>query len=144
MEETVKVKKVHSAKWHTAWRAVIGTLDAMLALTGLVFIVLGIISDYLPKKESENWTGNIAFEEATGMDYRWFGFILIASAVLIMVIFFNVVAKNNEHDREREERRKERMKVLADSKAEEPVVASQTVTVAEAKVSDIKKEDEAK
>lgn len=78
-------------------------------------IILGIISDYLPKKNSDNWTGNAAFQAATGMDYRWFGFILIACSVALMFLAFNVMAHHDASDKERELRRKERMKVLAAS-----------------------------
>lgn len=78
-------------------------------------IILGIISDYLPKKNSDNWTGNAAFQAATGMDYRWFGFILIACSVVLMFLAFNVMAHHDASDKERELRRQERMKVLAAS-----------------------------
>lgn len=114
---TVKTKKVHSKRWHTTWRAIVCTFDAALALGGLIMIALGIVSDYLPKKNSENWTGNAAFKAATGMDYRWFGFILIACAIAIMLLAFNVMAHRDASDKERELRRQERMKVLAASKS---------------------------
>lgn len=117
-ETTVRVKKVHSKRWHTVWRSIIGVFDGALALGGIIMIVLGIISDYLPEKNSDNWTGNAAFEAATGMDYRWFGFILIACAVALMLVFFNVMAHRDEADKERELRRQERMKVLAASASE--------------------------
>ncbi len=112
---TIKTKKVHSKKWHVAWRSIICVFDAALALTGLILIILGIISDYLPKKNSENWTGNANFEAATGLDYRWFGFILIACAIAIMFVAFNIIAHRDASDKERELRRQERMKVLAAS-----------------------------
>lgn len=116
-ESTIKTKKVHSKKWHTTWRAIVCTFDAALALGGLIMIALGIVSDYLPKKNSENWTGNAAFEAATGMDYRWFGFILIACSIAIMLLAFNVMAHRDASDKERELRRQERMKVLAASES---------------------------
>ncbi len=125
-ESTVKTKKVHSKKWHTTWRAIICTFDAALALGGLIMIALGIVSDYLPKKNSENWTGNAAFEAATGMDYRWFGFILIACAIAIMLLAFNVMAHRDASDKERELRRQERMKVLAASESSTPEETSKT------------------
>ncbi len=125
-ETSLKTKKVHSKKWHKAWRTIVCVFDAALALVGIIMIILGIISDYLPKKNSENWTGNAVFTQATGMDYRWFGFILISGAVAIMLIAFNVMAHRDASDKEREIRRQERMKVLA---------ASQNVTAEEEKPS---------
>ena len=114
-ETTVKTRKVHSKRWHIIWRSIVCTLDGALALGGIIMIVLGIISDYLPKKNSDNWTGNAAFQAATGMDYRWFGFILIACSVALMFLAFNVMAHHDASDKERELRRQERMKVLAAS-----------------------------
>ena len=112
-ETTVKTRKVHSKRWHIIWRSIVCTLDGALALGGIIMIILGIISDYLPKKNSDNWTGNAAFQAATGMDYRWFGFILIACSVALMFLAFNVMAHHDASDKERELRRQERMKVLA-------------------------------
>lgn len=114
-ETTVKTRKVHSKRWHIVWRSIVCTLDGALALDGIIMIILGIISDYLPKKNSDNWTGNAAFQAATGMDYRWFGFILIACSVALMFLAFNVMAHHDASDKERELRRQERMKVLAAS-----------------------------
>ena len=114
-ETTVKTRKVHSKRWHIIWRSIVCTLDGALALGGIIMIILGIISDYLPKKNSDNWTGNAAFQAATGMDYRWFGFILIACSVALMFLAFNVMAQHEASDKERELRRQERMKVLAAS-----------------------------
>ena len=114
-ETTVKTRKVHSKRWHIIWRSIVCTLDGALALGGIIMIILGIISDYLPKKNSDNWTGNAAFQAATGMDYRWFGFILIACSVALMFLSFNVMAHHDASDKERELRRQERMKVLAAS-----------------------------
>lgn len=114
-ETTVKTRKVHSKRWHIVWRSIVCTLDGALAFGGIIMIILGIISDYLPKKNSDNWTGNAAFQAATGMDYRWFGFILIACSVALMFLAFNVMAHHDASDKERELRRQERMKVLAAS-----------------------------
>lgn len=132
-EATVKVKKVHSKKWHIVWRSIIGVIDGALALGGIIMIILGIISDYLPKKNSENWTGNAEFEAAMGMDYRWFGFILLAASVALMLLYFNVMAHHDEADKEREIRRQERMKVLAASAPEETKEETPEVITVEAK-----------
>ncbi|MDD5885160.1 MAG: hypothetical protein PUC66_03840 [Erysipelotrichaceae bacterium] len=127
MAET-KVKKQHSKSWHIAWRSIIGVIDGLLAVAGIIFIVLGFISDYLPKKNSENWTGNATFAANMHMGYRWFGFILLAGAVLILAIFFNVMAHHDEANRERELRRQERMKILAASASETTIEATSPAT----------------
>lgn len=70
------------------------------------------------------------------MDYRWFGFILIAGAVAIMLIAFNVMAHRDASDKEREIRRQERMKVLAASQnvaTEENAVSKENAIEVETK-----------
>ena len=128
-ETTVKTRKVHSKRWHIIWRSIVCTLDGALALGGIIMIILGIISDYLPKKNSDNWTGNAAFQAATGMDYRWFGFILIACSVALMFLAFNVMAHHDASDKERELRRQERMKVLAASQETSQMNEQEAVVV---------------
>lgn len=90
-------------------------LDSTVGLTGLVFIVLGFISAYLPKKSSENWTGEAAFTDAMHMGYRVFGTILLIAAAFLAVIFLNYFAKKSDVDNERAKRRAQRLKIIADS-----------------------------
>lgn len=90
-------------------------LDSIVGLAGLVFIVLGFISAYLPKKSSENWTGEAAFADAMHMGYRVFGTILLIGAALLAVIFLNYFAKKSDVDNERAKRRAQRLKIIADS-----------------------------
>lgn len=134
-----KAKTIHSRKWHIVWRSIIGSFDGLLALGGLTMITLGFISDYLPSKDSDNWTGNPQFTKAMKMDYRWFGFILLLASVLVMVIFFNVMAKSNEADKERELRRQERMKVLSASASEPLDGSKETAGAIEVDSSPVKK-----
>ena len=112
MEEVVK-KKAKVSKGEVA--SII--IYSILGVAGLVFVVLGFISAYLPKKSSENWTGGAAFTEAMHMSYRVFGAILLVAAALIAVICLNVFAKKSDVDNERAERRAQRLKIIADSDA---------------------------
>ena len=120
MEEVVKKKaKVSKAE------VISIIIYSILGVAGLVFVVLGFISAYLPKKSSENWTGEAAFTEAMHMSYRVFGAILLVAAALIAVLCLNLFAKKSDVDNERAERRAQRLKIIADSDA---------VTVAEEKI----------
>lgn len=120
MEEVVK-KKSKVSKGEVA--SII--IYSILGVAGLVFVVLGFISAYLPKKSSENWTGEAAFTEAMHMSYRVFGAILLIAAALIAVICLNLFAKKSDVDNERAERRAQRLKIIADSDA---VTASENAT----------------
>ena len=112
MEEVVK-KKAKVSKGEVI--SII--IYSILGVAGLVFVVLGFISAYLPKKSSENWTGEAAFTEAMHMSYRVFGAILLVAAALIAVICLNLFAKKSDVDNERAERRAQRLKIIADSDA---------------------------
>lgn len=112
MEEVVKKKgKVSKGE------VISIIIYSILGVTGLVFVVLGFISAYLPKKSSENWTGEAAFTEAMHMSYRVFGAILLVAAALIAAICLNLFAKKSDVDNERAERRAQRLKIIADSDA---------------------------
>lgn len=112
MEEVVKKKgKVSKGE------VISIIIYSILGVAGLVFVVLGFISAYLPKKSSENWTGEAAFTEAMHMSYRVFGAILLVAAALIAVICLNLFAKKSDVDNERAERRAQRLKIIADSDA---------------------------
>ena len=122
MEEVVK-KKSKISKAEIFWVAI----DSIIGLAGLVFVVLGFISAYLPKKSSDNWTGETAFTDVMHMSYRLFGAVLLLGAAIIAVIFLNFFAKKSDVDSERAERRAQRLKIIADSdaskEAEKPVEA---------------------
>ena len=122
MEEVVK-KKSKISKAEIFWIVI----DSIIGLAGLVFVVLGFISAYLPKKSSDNWTGETAFTDAMHMSYRLFGAVLLLGAAIIAVIFLNFFAKKSDVDSERAERRAQRLKIIADSdtskEAEKPVEA---------------------
>lgn len=122
MEEVVK-KKSKISKAEIFWIVI----DSIIGLAGLVFVVLGFISAYLPKKSSDNWTGETAFTDVMHMSYRLFGAVLLLGAAIIAVIFLNFFAKKSDVDSERAERRAQRLKIIADSdaskEAEKPVEA---------------------
>ncbi len=126
MEEVVK-KKSKISKAEIFWIVI----DSIIGLAGLTFVVLGFISAYLPKKSSDNWTGEAVFTDAMHMSYRLFGAVLLIGAAIIAVIFLNFFAKKSDVDNERAERRAQRLKIIADSdspKEEEKPVEATEVT----------------
>lgn len=99
------------------WEIVTIVFESLLGLAGLIFIVLGFISSYLPVKNSENWTGEAAFQAVMKLDYRVFGAILLVGAALIAAFFLNFFARKSDVDTERAQRRAQRLKILAASEA---------------------------
>ncbi len=88
---------------------------SLIALGGLAMIVLGFVADYLPALNSENYTGQAAFQSAMHMSYRWFGVILLIGAAFISVISLNYYAKKTDVDEERATRRAQRLQVISES-----------------------------
>lgn len=125
MEEIKQQKKTKVSKPEI----VCIVFDSIVGMAGLVFIVLGFISAYLPRKSSENWTGEAAFTDVMHMSYRLFGALLLFAFAIIAVIFLNIFAKKSDVDNERAERRAKRLKIIAASAdSEEPKKEEAQVT----------------
>jgi predicted RNA-binding protein with PUA-like domain len=90
-------------------------LCSLIGLGGIAMIVLGFVADYLPVLNSENYSGQTAFETAMHMPYRWFGVILLLGSAFISVITLNFYAKKTDIDEERAVRRAQRLQVISDS-----------------------------
>ena len=88
---------------------------SLIGLGGVAMIVLGFVADYLPVLNSENYSGQTAFEGAMHMPYRWFGVILLLGSAFISVISLNFYAKRTDIDEERAVRRTQRLQVISDS-----------------------------
>jgi len=101
---------------------IISVFNGLLILGGLVLIIFGLFADYLPiaNIEDYNWSGQSTFASAMHMSYRWFGLILFLAGTLLAVIFLNYFAKKSDTNNEREQRRAQRMKIISDSKEQEP------------------------
>lgn len=110
-----------SNKRFSRGEVLISIFDGLLILGGLVLIVLGLVADYLPIEDIDdyNWSGQATFSEAMHMSYRWFGLILFLGGVLLSVIFLNFFAKKSDTNNEREQRRAQRMKIISDSQKAE-------------------------
>ena len=101
------------SKGEIFWTALTG----LIAFAGLFMVVLGIIGDYLPVKNSENWIlgAEATFKSAMHMNFRWFGVILIIGAAFIAVIYLNYYARKVDVDEERSLRRQQRLQVISAS-----------------------------
>ncbi len=116
MEEKSKRKLT---KGEIAWIVI----EGLFGLAGITFIVLGFVADYLPLLYSENvlLQSQQALMKGTGglLTYRWLGFLLLAVGVVITLITLNFFAKKSDLSEEREARRQQRLKIIAESAAVE-------------------------
>jgi hypothetical protein len=112
-EETPKKAKIRP--WEIFWII----FEGLIALTGLFFVVSGIVGDYLPVKASENWilsaeTSWMSLTK-TSLNWRWLGALCLLLAALLAVITLNFFAKKSDVDEERAIRRAQRLQVLSQS-----------------------------
>lgn len=91
-------------------------IESIFGVGGLILLVLGIVSDYLPIKYSENPLAKIEQDwlnfSHTQLTFRWLGIIAILIGALLAVITLNHYAKKTDADEERELRRAQRLQVL--------------------------------
>lgn len=99
-------------KKETAWYV----FAALIGLTGIVFLVFGIVGDHFPGLYSDNWIAsseNAWLTNWSHMGYRWWGIILIIAAAVIASIALTVFAKEDDRDSERMLRRQQRLAMSA-------------------------------
>ena len=116
------IKKAKLKKKEIFWYALAG----VIAVTGLVFVVFGIIGDHLPVLASDNWVRNS--EKAwlipwIHMGYRYFGIILVLIAAFVAMLSLTLFAREGDRDAERNLRRAQRLAIEQEPVAEAEVVA---------------------
>ncbi len=125
MNTVAKKTKRKISVGETIWIVV----ESIFGVGGLVLLVLGIVSDYLPSVYSENY---LAMAERAWMDFshtslsfRWLGIIAILIGAIIALITLNHYAKKTDADEERELRRAQRLQILSNSEQETKEVVSE-------------------
>lgn len=101
----------------------------IIGVTGLVFIVLGIVGDNLPV---DNWLNIVQ----SAFRWRYLGLILLAFGVIVFIITLLVNAKKVDRVNDRAMRRKQRLSaMMSDIKKDETtVVVDQTGQVQDNKI----------
>ncbi len=90
------------------------SISGCTAITGLVFLILGIITQHAKDRNS-----NLVLNEAKiVLDYRIWGIILIAAAALIAVIVLAIFAQSADRAYEKTLRRQQRLSAAKISEME--------------------------
>ena len=100
-------------------------LASIIGVAGLVFVIFGIVGDYLPVLNSENWikTSEDAWLQPwIHMGYRYFGIILVLLAAFIAMLSLTIFAREGDRDAERNLRRAQRLAI-----EQEPTVKTEVV-----------------
>ncbi len=87
-------------------------LAGIIGVTGLLFLVFGIVGDHFPGLYADNWIAaseNAWLKNWSGLGYRYWGIILIAAGAFIAIVALAVFAKEGDRDSDRERRRAQRL-----------------------------------
>ena len=87
-------------------------LAGLLGVTGLTFLVFGIVGDHFPGLYEDNWIAaseNGWLKNWSGLGYRYWGIILLCGAAFIAIVALAVFAKEGDRDVDRERRRAQRL-----------------------------------
>ena len=113
-------KKMKIKKLELFWYIVAG----LFALSGLVFIVFGIIGDHLEMLPSDNW---IRTSEAANWPFTWLklgyrpvGVILLLIGAFIAMLALSLFAREGDRDAERKLRRQQRLAIENEPVEEHP------------------------
>lgn len=93
-----------------------------IAFVGLVFVVIGIIGDYLPVVASKNW---VRISEAawltnwSPLGYRYWGIVLLCGGLILFSLALVLFSRESDRDSERAQRRAKRLAAMNQIEAEE-------------------------
>jgi|SRR5574344_56605 hypothetical protein len=110
-------------------------IGSLFNLTGLAFIITIIIGSNLNVAPSKNpvLLADTSLKALTSntLGFLYWGIILLLLGAVIMSIVLSLASRNEDRERERQLRREQRLKQMADIEKEDVVVAS---TVSDASV----------
>lgn len=105
-----KKSKLKISKLELAWYILCGIVLTL----GLIFLVFGLIGNYLPVPLYKNFV--LRSEDAwlngwSSLGYRYWGLVLIAGAVVVGAIVASTYARVGDRDSERAQRRAQRLAI---------------------------------
>ena len=91
-------------------------IGILISLNALVFLVLGLISDYADL----GYTGMKS--TLGGIDFKWFGVITFILGTFIYALALSSSSRNEDREKEKEARREQRLKAMEEAKNQGVVV----------------------
>ncbi len=89
-------------------------IAVLLILTGLTFLVLGLIDDYTNIYNSILTTPNTSMKSMMGgIGFTWFGVIVNILGAIILAFSLSYASKSEDREKEREARRRQRRESLS-------------------------------
>ena len=89
----------------------------LVALTGLAFLICGLIDDYADIKNSILTAPNNGMRNALKLSFTWFGVIVFAAGTIIYSVALSLASKSEDRAKEKETRREQRLKAMKEKNA---------------------------
>jgi|GEM_PF-2018843 hypothetical protein len=106
-------------------------IGSILNLGGFAFIVTSVVGDCLNVAPSKNpiLLANAALKSFTHtpLGFNAWGIILLLLGAVIVAIVLSVASQNEDRERERQARRDQRLKQMADIEKEDAVIQTSTI-----------------
>lgn len=88
-------------------------IGILISINALIFLVLGLITDYASIPGNIISTPNQGMINALGgIDFKWFGVMTFVLGTLIYSLTLSFASKNEDREKEREARREQRLKAM--------------------------------
>lgn len=88
-------------------------IGILVSINALIFLVLGLITDYASIPGNIISTPNQGMINALGgIDFKWFGVMTFVLGTLIYSLALSFASKNEDREKEREARREQRLKAM--------------------------------
>ena len=98
-------------------------IGILISLNALVFLVLGLISDYADLGYNIFASANNGMKSALGgIDFKWFGVITFILGTFIYALALSSSSRNEDREKEKEDRREQRLKAMEEAKNQGVVV----------------------
>lgn len=94
------------------------SLTGAVALWGLTFIILGVVSRNLPSSAGL-YKGDAAYKAAMNLGFFDSGLIIFSSAVVLAIIVLLITAKKSDREVEKQQRRAARVASASNVQAEQ-------------------------
>lgn len=94
------------------------SLTGAVGIWGLTYIVLGLIAQYYPTKDSDNplLKASNVIAQKFGLGFLWWGVIILAIATVCAVVVLIIFGKREDKIAEKEQRRAARLASLEEDK----------------------------
>ncbi len=116
-------KKNGSKKFLTAKQWFWFVLGILIAVNALIFLTLGLISDYGDLAYDIFESANTGMKTALGgLDFKWFGVVTFVLGTLIYSLALSSSSKNEDREKEKSARREQRLKAMEEARNQGVVV----------------------